>query len=67
MQTGTVHEESLRGIFLTQEELLTLFSLLKRNEALLKNTERQLLVKIERELYEHLSIADLESRLGGLC
>lgn len=59
-----VQAEEPAGIFLTLEELLILFPLLKRNEALLHNAERQLLVKIEKQVYERLSIADLESRLG---
>ena len=62
VQAGTVNEEP--GIFLSLEELLTLFPLLKKNEALLKNSERQLFVKIEKKLYDNISIADLESRLG---
>ena len=50
---------------LTLEELLVLFPLLKRNEGLLSIKERQLLVKIEKKLYEHLSIEEIEGRLGG--
>ena len=48
------------------EELLILFPLLKKNEAHLNAKERQLLVKIEKNLYEHLSIEDIETRLGGI-
>ena len=50
---------------LTMEELLILFPLLKKNEDLLTIKERQLLVKIEKELYKHLSIEEIEGRLGG--
>ncbi|MCL1814945.1 MAG: hypothetical protein FWG27_03875 [Treponema sp.] len=53
------------GIFFTLEELLVLFPLLKKNEPLLSDKERQMLVKIEKIIYEHLSIAEIESRLGG--
>ena len=53
------------GVYLTLEELSILFPLLKKSEALLNNKERQILVKIEKKLYEHLSIADIENRLGG--
>ena len=56
---------SAPGVFFTLEELLVLFPLLKKNEDLLSNNERQLLVKVEKTLYEHLSIADIESRFGG--
>ena len=50
---------------LTLEELMVLLPLLKKNEANLSGKERQLLVKIEREVYEHLSIEEIETRLGG--
>jgi len=62
---GSGGEVPSTGINFTQEELLVLFSLLKKSEARLNAKERQILVKIERTLYEHLSIADIESRLGG--
>lgn len=64
-ETGYTDEAKPDGFFLSLEELLVLFSLLKKNEAALSVKERQLLVKIEKNLYEHLSIADIESRLGG--
>jgi len=50
---------------LTLEELLVLFPLLKKNEALLSIKERQILVKIEKKLYQQLSIEEIEDRLGG--
>ena len=53
------------GVFLSLEELMVLFPLLKKSEALLNNKERRLLVKIEKNLYEHLSIAEIERYLGG--
>jgi len=53
------------GLFLTLEELEVLLPLLKNNEVHLTGKERRILVKIEKELYEHLSIADMEDRLRG--
>ena len=55
---------------LSLEELKTLFPLLKKNEDSLNSKERQILVKIERNLYENLSIdeiqrIEIEGRLGG--
>ena len=44
---------------------MILFPLLKKNETNLNLKERQLLVKIEKKLYEHLSIEEIENRLGG--
>jgi len=64
-ETGYNDKGSPAGFFLSLEELLILFPLLKKNEAGLSGKERQLLVKIEKKIYEHLSIADIESRLGG--
>ena len=57
---------SLDGLFLTLEDLLVLFPPLKKNEAFLSRTERQLLVKIEKTLYERLSISEIESHLEGV-
>ena len=56
----------MTGAFLSLEELLILLSLFKKNEALLSRQERQILVKIEKILYEHLSIEEIEKRLGGI-
>jgi len=53
------------GIFLTMEELSAIFPRLKKNEASMDSRERQVLNRIERVLYEHLSIEDLENRLRG--
>jgi hypothetical protein len=54
------------GVFINLEELLVLVPLLKKNEDRLSGKERQILVKMEKELYEHLSIADIEKRMGGM-
>ena len=51
------------------EELLTMFSLLKKKESSLDIKERQLLTKIQKKLYEHLSIKEIEeieNQLGGM-
>ena len=48
----------------TMDELLILFPLLKKNEESLSAKERQILVKIEKALYEHLSIEEIEGHLS---
>jgi hypothetical protein len=50
---------------LTLDELLVLFPLLKKNEENLNSKERIILAKMEKTLYEHLSIEEIENRLGG--
>jgi hypothetical protein len=55
----------LTGLFLTLEELSVLFPWIKKNEAFMDVRERQLLSRIERTLYEHLSIEEIENRLRG--
>ena len=50
--------------FLSLEELLLLFPIIKKNESYLSSQERQVLVKIEKILYEKLSIAEIEKKLG---
>jgi hypothetical protein len=64
-EAGKTEKLLQKGTFFSFEELLILFPLLKKNEALLSNQERTILVKIEKTLYEHLSIAEMENRLGG--
>ena len=49
---------------LTIDELLILLPLLKKNEEHLNVKERQILVKIEKALYEHLSIEEIEGHLS---
>jgi hypothetical protein len=49
------------GIFFTIEEMLSVFPRLKKNEALLDFSERPVLLKIERFLYQNLSVEELES------
>jgi hypothetical protein len=53
------------GLFLTVEELCSVFSRLKKNEAELDAQERAVLLKIERVLYENLSIQELEILAEG--
>jgi len=50
---------------LTIEDILVLFPLLKKNEEHLSRKERNILIRLEKTLYEHLSIEEIESRLGG--
>ncbi|MDR0628933.1 MAG: hypothetical protein LBG24_04725 [Treponema sp.] len=54
------HEE---GMFFTFKELTVLFPRLKKAENTLLPAEREVLLKIERTLYEQLSIQDVEGLL----
>ena len=69
IQAGSIPEklktEQSAGVFLTLEDLETLFPLLKKNEAHLTVKERHLFIKIEKKLYENLSIGELERFMGG--
>jgi hypothetical protein len=51
------------GILLAPEDCKILFSLLKRHENALLAPERDILLRIERILYGHLSIQDIENLL----
>ncbi|MDR3115073.1 MAG: hypothetical protein LBU25_06080 [Treponema sp.] len=51
------------GGFFTFNELKVIFSLLKKGENTLLPVERDILLKIERILYEQLSIQDVEGLL----
>jgi hypothetical protein len=51
----------LPGLFLSLEELRSLFPRLKKSEAQLDISERALLLRMERVLYENLSIQELET------
>ncbi|MDR3167042.1 MAG: hypothetical protein LBT93_03785 [Treponema sp.] len=51
------------GIILSLEECKILFPLLKGLENTLLAPEREILLKIERVLYAHLSIRDVENLL----
>jgi hypothetical protein len=53
------------GLFLSLEELCLLFPKLKKNEAHLDVSERALLLRMERVLYENLSIQELETLREG--
>jgi hypothetical protein len=50
----------MEGAFLSLGELIAIFPRLKRDEDHLTVSERQVLSKIERTLYEHLSIQEIE-------
>jgi hypothetical protein len=54
-----------KGIFLTLNELLAVFPRLKRLEAVLEKDERAVLIKMEKVLYEQLSISEIEKCLGN--
>jgi hypothetical protein len=58
----------MEGLLLNNEELRILFPLLKGIEAQMKNAERAVLLKIEKALYDQLSINEIESlrNAGGL-
>ena len=58
-------DSSAPGLFLSLDELGAIFPRLKRNESLLTPGERRILSRMEKVLYEHLSVADIETRLGG--
>jgi hypothetical protein len=51
------------GIILSLDECKTLFPLLKGPENTLRTREREILLKIEKVLYSHLSIRDVENLL----
>lgn len=51
--------------FLTLEDLHALFPRLKRMEGMLAPWEQQVLLKIERTLYEYHSVEEMEALLQG--
>jgi hypothetical protein len=51
------------GVFLPLEDCIALFPRLKRDEALLAAPEREALLKIEKVLYNCLSIQEVENLL----
>jgi hypothetical protein len=54
-----------KGVFLTFNELLAVFPRLKRLEAVLEKDERTVLIKLEKVLYEHFSISEIEKCLNA--
>jgi hypothetical protein len=54
-----------KGVFLTLNELLAVFPRLKRLEAVLEKDERVVLIKMEKVLYEYLSISEIEKCLNA--
>jgi hypothetical protein len=54
-----------KGVFLTLNELIVVFPRLKRLEAVLEKDERTVLIKMEKVLYEHLSISEIKKCLGN--
>jgi hypothetical protein len=57
--------EAAGGLFLSQEEVKVLFSLLKAREYALSNAERTLLLRLENALYACLSVDEVEALLSG--
>jgi len=53
------------GFFLTMEELSAIVPWLQKNEEHLGVRERQILNRMERFLYEHLSIEEIEKYIRG--
>ncbi|GHV84975.1 hypothetical protein AGMMS50230_05830 [Spirochaetia bacterium] len=51
--------------FLSLDEIKAVFPRLKQNEPFLGDGERQVLWRMEKTLYEHLSLAEIENSLGG--
>jgi hypothetical protein len=51
------------GVFFTIKELKALFPRLKKGENILLPAERDILLKIERTLYEQLSVQEMEGLL----
>jgi hypothetical protein len=48
------------GVFITLQELSALFPRLKRAEHTMNSAERHVLIKLERTLYEYLSVSEAE-------
>jgi hypothetical protein len=57
--------DNAEGLFFSNEELEVIFPFIKKDEAHLDLKGRQILTRIERILYNHLSIEDIENRLRG--
>jgi len=63
--TGAAGFPRAEGLFLTLEELSVIMPWLQKNEEKLGVRERQILNRMERILYEHLSIEDIEKYVRG--
>jgi hypothetical protein len=51
------------GVFLSLDDLKTVFPFLKKEEKFFSPEERDVFLKIEKKLYEHLSIEEIEKLL----
>jgi hypothetical protein len=51
------------GVFIGLRELMTIFPRIKQEEAVMNSEERQVLMKMEKTLYEHLSVEKVEELL----
>jgi hypothetical protein len=52
------------GVFLTLQDLKAVFPCLKRDEGALSPAEQTVLQRVEKKLYEYLSIEEMEELLG---
>jgi hypothetical protein len=48
------------GVFISLEELAAIFPRIKQGEPAMNGAERQALAKLEKALYEHLSVEEAE-------
>jgi hypothetical protein len=55
------------GVFINLRELMAVFPYLKQREHSMNSGERQVLIKLEQTLYEHLSVDEAENliRISG--
>jgi hypothetical protein len=53
------------GIFLTLQDLKAVFPGLKRDESVLSPAEQVVLHRVEKKLYEYLSIEEMEDLLSS--
>jgi hypothetical protein len=51
------------GVFIGLWELMTIFPRIKQEEAVMNSEERQVLMKMEKTLYEYLSVEKVEELL----
>ncbi|MDR2071995.1 MAG: hypothetical protein LBP60_00990 [Spirochaetaceae bacterium] len=56
--------EQPEGAFFSLEELLAIFPRLKQSEDTLSVPERSFLYRVEKTLYQHLSIQDIEKSIA---
>ena len=57
------YKENEAGVFLSLQDCSLLFPLLKKEEAVVSRELRTIMLKIEKVLYENLSIREMEELL----